>query len=484
MYLLYILIKLKKLILFSFIFVFLSNNLLANTKTLVVTVVQSGGNKFSIDGVIAPTLSLVEGNTYIFDVSHPSNSGHPLRFKDASGNSYSTGVTLNGTSGQSGATVVIAVPLKGAGVARYHCAVHGNGMGNAIFNLLGNDPPVLTATGKNMQAMDWIRVRDYLSYTDSNGDTITKYQVQADSGTQNFWASEDSYSPAEPINMSGGNYEISANAWNKLVICGNKVTDGTTQETFKIRAYDGRDWSSWVNWTVAGMGNTKPSLSINTININAGQTRRLFNDFLAKYQHLIDYKDGRQERVKTIDGNRIAMKYEVRDTTGEQNFYLNTSKVDASSGYIFYPAHNTEDIKIKGDASRSSQTMQIRASDGKDWSDWVSFTVNTVAPNNAPVIGSIADQTVKVGITKNISSLVKATDSDGDTVTKYKVRDQAGGNSFYVSGSLVDASGSNGYEFNASALSTLSVKGETSLDSAYRNSTLQIAAYDGYAWGD
>lgn len=65
MYLLYILIKLKKLILFSFIFVFLSNNLLANTKTLVVTVVQSGGNKFSIDGVIAPTFSCRRKHIYI-----------------------------------------------------------------------------------------------------------------------------------------------------------------------------------------------------------------------------------------------------------------------------------------------------------------------------------------------------------------------------------------------------------------------------------
>ena len=38
-----------------------------------------------------------------------------------------------------------------------------------------------------------------------------------------------------------------------------------------------------------------------------------------------------------------------------------------------------------------------------------SFRVTTQA-NTVPVVGSIADQSVKVGVTKNISSLVKATD--------------------------------------------------------------------------
>ena len=52
---------------------------------------------------------------------------------------------------------------------------------------------------------------------------------------------------------------------------------------------------------------------------------------------------------------------------------------------------------------------------------------------------SFSHQSVKVGVTKNISSLVKATDSDGDTITKYRVKDTTGVNSFYVSGSAVNA---------------------------------------------
>ena len=71
-------------------------------------------------------------------------------------------------------------------------------------------------------------------------------------------------------------------------------------------------------------------------------------------------------------------------------------------------------------------------------------------------------------------------DPDGDTITKYKVKDTTGINSFYVSGSAVNATGVNGYEFAANALSTLSVKGDASTGTQ----TLQIAAYDGTAWSD
>ena len=108
------------------------------------------------------------------------------------------------------------------------------------------------------------------------------------------------------------------------------------------------------------------------------------------------------------------------------------------------------------------------------------FTLTTTTPPNAkPVIASIADQRLAIDETKNISSLVKATDSDGDTITKYKVKDATGGNSFYVSGSAVVAHPRD-YEFNASALSTLSIKGERSGG----EQTLQIAAYDGKDWGE
>ena len=106
---------------------------LTGTTTFTVTVANVGGvNIFVIDGVNNPTLSLVRGNSYIFDQSHSSNSGHPLRFKDGSGNSYSNGVTVTGTPGSSGAKVTFEVPSDAPSSLRYYCTVHGNAMGNTI----------------------------------------------------------------------------------------------------------------------------------------------------------------------------------------------------------------------------------------------------------------------------------------------------------------------------------------------------------------
>jgi len=87
-------------------------------QTYAVTVVQDGGNKYALDGVTTPTLNLLRGFVYIFDQSDSSNNGHPLRFKDADGSSYSTGVVVSGTPGNAGATVTLTVSDDTVGWSR------------------------------------------------------------------------------------------------------------------------------------------------------------------------------------------------------------------------------------------------------------------------------------------------------------------------------------------------------------------------------
>ena len=73
-------------------------NALSGTNAYTVTVVNSGGNKFALNGATNPTLTLKRGITYTFDQGDNANSGHPLAFKDGSGNAYTTGVTVTGTT--------------------------------------------------------------------------------------------------------------------------------------------------------------------------------------------------------------------------------------------------------------------------------------------------------------------------------------------------------------------------------------------------
>jgi len=128
----------------------------SGTSSITVTVASGSlyggggtGNIFYLNGIANPPLTLVQGHTYTFDVSDSSLSGHPLAFKDSGGNSFTTGVTVNGTAGQSGASVVITVPTTGTMPAQYYCTSHGNGMGNLI-STISNDITTVANNSANI----------------------------------------------------------------------------------------------------------------------------------------------------------------------------------------------------------------------------------------------------------------------------------------------------------------------------------------------
>ena len=110
-------------------------NILSNGTgaTFVVTV---AGGKFVIDGVSQDSLTLQEGQTYIFDQADATNGTHPLRLSTTSdgthgsGTEYTTGVTTSGTPGSSGAYTQIVVAV-GAPTLYYYCSAH-SGMGGTI----------------------------------------------------------------------------------------------------------------------------------------------------------------------------------------------------------------------------------------------------------------------------------------------------------------------------------------------------------------
>ena len=116
-----------------------------NVKTFTVVVAskdsthryqgQGSGLGYKIDGVFSPFLTLTPGRTYRFDQSDSSNSNHPINFyleADKTTN-YSTGVTVNGTAGNSGAYTQIVVSDETPIVLHYQCTNHGY-MGNAVQN--------------------------------------------------------------------------------------------------------------------------------------------------------------------------------------------------------------------------------------------------------------------------------------------------------------------------------------------------------------
>ena len=100
----------------------------SSNQTVSFTVTVAGG-KFYIDGNLQSTVYLKEGSTYTFNQSDSSNSGHPLRLSTTSngshagGSEYTTGVTVVGTPGTSGAYTQIVV-ATGAPTLYYYCTQH------------------------------------------------------------------------------------------------------------------------------------------------------------------------------------------------------------------------------------------------------------------------------------------------------------------------------------------------------------------------
>lgn len=138
-----------------------------STKVLNVTVASKtashryngtgSNNGYKINGYEAPFITLTAGRTYRFDQSDSSNANHPLRFylEADKSTAYTTGVTVNGTAGQSGAYTEISVTDTTPLILHYQCSAHAY-MGNAVssnsnvvnYNDLLNKPTIPSNTNQ------------------------------------------------------------------------------------------------------------------------------------------------------------------------------------------------------------------------------------------------------------------------------------------------------------------------------------------------
>ena len=87
---------------------------------------NGSANGYTIDGVEGAYLEFTPGNTYKFDQSDSSNTGHPLAFYEdaAKTTAYSTGVTTNGTPGSAGAYTQIVPTVSTPPILYYQCTAH------------------------------------------------------------------------------------------------------------------------------------------------------------------------------------------------------------------------------------------------------------------------------------------------------------------------------------------------------------------------
>ena len=229
------------------------------TITIAVTVSNPGsGNKYYLDGVLG-AYAATPGNTYKFDQSAGSNSGHPLRFATqadgANSSSYTTGVTTSGTPGSSGAYTQIVVTATTPQALFYYCTSH-NGMGSS-FNTGG------TGTVQ-LQDRDGFRVQNLSSDSTSVG------QIYYNTSSASFKAVKDGGAPIGTWSSGGslntGRKDASGfgEGYTAAIAAGGYSGGGATGA--QVESYNGTAWSETTEmttkrgWSQSGAGTTAAGL--------------------------------------------------------------------------------------------------------------------------------------------------------------------------------------------------------------------------------
>ncbi len=137
---------------------------------------QGSSSAYFFDGLESPAITFSGADSsykyyYRFDQADSTNSGHPLRFylEADKSTAYTTGVTTNGTPGNSGAYTQIAVDANTPNIVYYQCSSHSL-MGN-FANVISNYVNGTLTVGSLLKMPDntsaKILVADGTSYQES-----------------------------------------------------------------------------------------------------------------------------------------------------------------------------------------------------------------------------------------------------------------------------------------------------------------------------
>ena len=243
-------------------------------QTLIVKVVsktaahpeQGNGSSsgYTINGVEGAYLEFTPGNTYKFDQSDSSNSGHPLRFYEdaAKTTAYTTGVTTNGTPGSSSAYTQIIPTISTPPVLFYQCSSHslmgsyvkfgtataaGSNTTYTVNSVTSGDDAIIRLTGSDSSTDDVTIAAGSNITISETGDTITIASTDTNTQTESFKTISISGqsdvvadSSTDTLTLAAGsNIALTTNAGTDTITIASTAT-GSVTEAFKTIAVAGQ----------------------------------------------------------------------------------------------------------------------------------------------------------------------------------------------------------------------------------------------------
>lgn len=323
-----------------------------------------------------------------------------------------------------------------------------------------NAPPVVSVADHSLQVGQTAQLQAWLTYSDANGQAATQYQIIDDGAAAN----SGYLSTSGNAHVAAGSViTLSAAQLAGVVVHAGDVAGS---EAFRVRAFDGQDWSAWDQFTLTTKAaNAAPVVSAgnHTIKVNAAQAMQSW--FTAA----------------DANGDTIT-KYAFWDGGADANsgyFSTSASAHHPAQTSIIVNAADLGSVVYHGGAAAGSESLFVAAYDGQAWGAWKSFTAATVA-NATPVV-TATDRSLQVNATQQVKTWFTASDANGDAITKYAFWDAGtdATSGFFSSSASAHHAAGKSIIVDAADLGSVAYHG----GSFGGAETLFIAAYDGQAWG-
>lgn len=239
-----------------------------------------------------------------------------------------------------------------------------------------NAAPVLTAgdvTLSRERGERYADVVELITVSDPDGDAIAYYELRDTEGRDNYLLDDGTRIDASQP------YRLPADALDDLLVRFNAAGTVTGVE---IRAFDGTDFSAWDTITItttdgtggtAGGGTGGGGTGGSTAPVLTAQDVTLSKARGERYADVADLIDA---------GTDVIEFYELRDTEGRDNFLLRDgTKLDASEP-LQLDADDLDQLMVRFNAEGSVTTVDIRAFDGSNYSDWAEIAITTLAADD------------------------------------------------------------------------------------------------------
>jgi hypothetical protein len=338
---------------------------IGTTKTFVVTVSDaSGANKYYIDGIQQPYLTLHQHQTYIFDLSSPTLVDHPFIFSEtADGSAYTTGITTTGVYGSTEKRTFI-VPAGAPATLYYYCTAHA-GMGATVS--ISSEAELIVSgdveVASNINASN-ITTTQKLTIDGLFEVSNTSASTSVDINATKVWFQEAKIQASDKELNDRFGYSVSMNGDGTKVIMGAYYEDtgGTDAGAAYIFAYDGSSWSQEgkIQSSDIAAGHGADDRFGYSVSMNSDGTKVI----VGAYYEDTGQADAGAAYIFAYDGSSWAQEAKILALDPEANDYFGNSVSMSGDGTKVIVGAKWEDTTNAANAGAA----YIFAYDGSSWS--------------------------------------------------------------------------------------------------------------------